>query len=832
MVIPAKFPLENGKIACRTCHTAHNVPGSANLSNIFFLRVANEKSELCQGCHAEKSTGPTHGSHPLGKSLAVPVDLIADGAKSGPKGAELICQSCHEAHGSKADKLLVRSVGDNALCISCHNQLQPGQWGQSGSHTHPVNVALSTDVQRQAIHDLGTHTGANQTLACLSCHRLHDAKTTSKLLADTQSGSQLCLRCHPDHATVEGTAHDLRKTAPTTRNSLGLTAEDSGPCSACHLPHQKARPPVIAAGDPAGECLSCHADGKLAATMIPVGANAPMGAMHFNHPEQVSKSKLPAGLTLAVYTGTDNTKANLTCQTCHNPHDATRAKFLRNTQDGLCASCHGDKAKSLAGAHDLTTRPSARNGLNQTAAESGKCGFCHDVHKGNGSLLWVATSKAPTNSNDLCTQCHKASGLASDHPAPAASHPGIVAGAGVSMPLPLFDAAGQRVEQNGMVQCASCHDPHSDSSKSHQLLRIAGSTPDQLCKTCHTEQAATLAGSHDFSTHLGERNGLGKTEAESGKCGFCHDVHKGSGSFLWAATKTTPKTAAELCTNCHQKDGIAAQHPAAAFSHPMGMKVSRVVPLPLFDAIGQRVEQKGMVECASCHNPHSDSTRQHQLLRVTGSPSELCVTCHADKAAIAGGKHDSRVNPAWPVSKEPVTNDLCLSCHKAHGNDEVQKLWTAAPEVSAVTPNEQRCLGCHNDQIAKRPEIPQHPTVVFALIGLAKGLPATQPTGPVALGGKYLPSEQSIPCGVCHEPHGAMSHEQAAGATTRPSVMDVELAGAARPTLRANVGQEICATCHGADAQRVLLYYHRSRQRQAVQDLQQPAGVGIVELAR
>ena len=49
-------------------------------------------------------------------------------------------------HGSQADKLLVLAASDNALCISCHEKLRPGQWGEAG-HTHPINALLSTDVQ-------------------------------------------------------------------------------------------------------------------------------------------------------------------------------------------------------------------------------------------------------------------------------------------------------------------------------------------------------------------------------------------------------------------------------------------------------------------------------------------------------------------------------------------------------------------------------------------------------------------------------------------------------------------------------------------------------------
>jgi predicted CXXCH cytochrome family protein len=487
MTIPANLPLEDGKIACRTCHTAHNVPGAANLSNTFFLRVQNDASQLCKTCHTDKEATSMRSSHPLGKETFTPPPLLtAAGSKVGPKGNELICQSCHEAHGSKADKLLVLPAGDNTLCVSCHDAQHPGRWTSEAAHTHPVDAPLSTPVQRQTIRDLGTHAGPNKTLACLSCHRLHNGQTNPKLLADTLTDSKLCLRCHPERATVAGTAHDLRKSAPTTRNVLGQTPVEAGPCGGCHIPHQFARTPVPAPGDPSGQCTACHSAGGLAAK----------SPAHFNHPTDVDKNKLPGDLTLAVYKDTANPAlASLNCTTCHDPHLAGADRFLKKTPDQLCASCH-DQSKTLAGEHDFSSKPSVKNGIGETVAQAGKCGFCHDVHKGSGSILWAATSTPPANAAELCTQCHRANAMAADHPLPGFSHPTDMAAGNTTMALPLFDARGQRVDHNGTVQCASCHDPHSNSTQSKQMLRVGGTTSN-LCLRCHTDKTSLYGSGHD-----------------------------------------------------------------------------------------------------------------------------------------------------------------------------------------------------------------------------------------------------------------------------------------------------------------------------------------------
>ncbi len=43
--------LKDGKIACRTCHTAHGTEGSGTLASVFFLRAPSEAGQLCMMCH-------------------------------------------------------------------------------------------------------------------------------------------------------------------------------------------------------------------------------------------------------------------------------------------------------------------------------------------------------------------------------------------------------------------------------------------------------------------------------------------------------------------------------------------------------------------------------------------------------------------------------------------------------------------------------------------------------------------------------------------------------------------------------------------------------------
>jgi len=827
MHIPAVLPLEDGKLACRTCHTAHNVPGTDAMSNTFFMRIENNQSQLCRACHDDKDQGPTHGSHPVGKmSFALPQKLVDAGAKQGPAGNELICQSCHAPHGSKAERLLVISASDSSLCISCHAKMRPAQWATDNHQGHPLNPPVDT-VQKHVILSLGTHLGKENTLVCLSCHKMHDSPTQARLLADTNRDSTLCLRCHPDRQTVVNSKHDLRKSKPTTRNSEGQTPAESGPCGTCHTPHQYARDPLPAPGDPNGECMDCHANGRIAESA---------GAAHFDHPQNVPKNQLPANVALAVQTDqTHAGRVNITCITCHNPHDAGLKKFLRKDPDPLCGTCHGDKMASLAGQHDFTASPAAKNGQGKTAQETGKCGFCHSVHEGRGGVMWIATADAPQKAADMCLSCHRESGLAAKHPAPQFSHPTGARGPATrpaSVPLPLFDAQGHRVDSNGLVQCASCHNPHADGTKSALLLRVTGNTSD-LCLTCHVEKVSLQGSIHDSRDNAKWPGGKGA--AGNDLCMACHRAHNNDAKQgLWAAAPVPDVPPADgVCLGCHKDRGWAGDDPQPgqimhpeklprenhdAAGNPLAVPTVATSPMPLVAAVAG--EERTLIGCKTCHDPHA-SRQTPSLLRVADArqPQSVCMTCHQETAGLADSMHTADLlKDVHPGDDAKAEKPLCGPCHAVHATDtsHKEKLWAMKLNESAVSGNEQRCLGCHDGTTAKHPNIPEHPPVAFNLIPK----PATRPAA-----GRYLPTDRSFACNVCHYPHGMEPQDEPlpAAVTAPDQAGKISFRAATKPMLRPNIDSELCATCHGDDATRVLLYYHRPEQRQAARPLVNPA---------
>ena len=328
ITVPSGLPLVQGKIACRTCHSAH-VSGQFNsdVNTAVFLRVKNESSELCVSCHVDKTRGPAFGTHPTGgMPWPVPKNLVSAGAKTGANPRELTCQVCHTPHGSKQDHLLVMGTNSNELCMSCHDQMRPGMFRDDNRSEHPLRPFVNAQ-QAAAVKELGTKLSDDNRLICLSCHKLHHGKGEHFMLAEELTDSRFCIRCHAEKTTVLGTAHDLRTRFATEKNRLGMTPQSGGPCSSCHLFHRYARAPESSDIDPGGgKCITCHNMGAVASAKS-IGP--------IRHPP------------------------NEACLNCHNPHQPDQAPRIyapvasrptdhtvalakseavdRNT---LCLSCH------------------------------------------------------------------------------------------------------------------------------------------------------------------------------------------------------------------------------------------------------------------------------------------------------------------------------------------------------------------------------------------------------------------------------------------------------------------------------------------------------------
>lgn len=737
------FPLNNeGKIYCGTCHSAHGVDWKQKESPVF-LRAKNVESSLCLACHLERSTGPKDGNHPVFQAIEkISPKLIDSGAKFGVKEgrATVICQSCHRIHGARDEKALMVENKNSALCGYCHEDRYAHDRKEAGlMGTHPVNIVSDKVEIADELVEKGSKKGGQGEIICQTCHKPHYAEKEASILVMRNTRSTLCKTCHGDKKTVDNTKHDLALAEGELKNIRGQTVEEAGTCSACHVPHggnslkMWARPLKQGQDKLAELCLSCHADGKVAAKKQ-VGT--------YTHPVGKDIARLGNEVELPGYTKEGvqaEGKGRVTCASCHNPHqwdpndpskesrpgdpsDASN-RFLRVANNGpnspLCQSCHKDKGSVKGTKHDgATMKRGGRKSL---------CATCHNVHNGKGPRMWsIIPNKGVDPVSSLCQSCHKSNGLAKDKMVGDHTHPvgveisrvGIdVAGSQWStettsaqdlQALPLFDdKGGRQASSQGNVTCATCHDPHAwaagaegakldpkaEGDARSSFLRIANSGDAELCTNCHVEQMAVIKSKHNIGKFApDDKNVLGTAAKDNFVCGNCHVPHNAQGSRLWARAVGRGGDRAEaLCRSCHVKGDVAEGKLIEEHSHPLQADTRKLKgrgkpQLPLYNKKGEQKDarRRGRVSCPSCHNPHQ------------WDPQNPDSEAGADMKVEGDGDNSFLRLPAAP------NGELCVECHKLKqwvvGTDHDMSITVPDAETADGKKINQSgvCGQCHN----------------------------------------------------------------------------------------------------------------------------------------
>lgn len=194
--------------------TKHNFSSPTHSPNAYFWGT----QQVCVFCHAVHNANPTTGTllnHEMnpGTSYTMYTSDTMDMTQSAsPHESSLICLSCHD--GTIAVNSLNNLPGSEGAGLYGSPGgagLDAGGRMVSGSHAfvgtdlrddHPVGLLYDTT------KDVNFHpkTGNGQMypdkllddglyVECTSCHNPHD-NTYSNFLVESNSGSNLCLRCH------------------------------------------------------------------------------------------------------------------------------------------------------------------------------------------------------------------------------------------------------------------------------------------------------------------------------------------------------------------------------------------------------------------------------------------------------------------------------------------------------------------------------------------------------------------------------------------------------------------------------------------------------------
>ncbi len=443
--------------------------------------------------------------------------------------------------------------------------------------------------------------------------------------------------------------------------------------------------------------------------------------------------------------------------------------------------------------------PAAAQMLHPDKPDSAKkCAICHfewvypfyTEHR-DGELI-ARSTRDVVASAEMCFSCHD--GSIADSRKTVFHDPGhragVVPSEKITVPkdFPLDDQGG--------LQCATCHTPHALASTAGESIEIffrVTNRDSNLCRTCHRDKEGGPArGNHSIDVTVAKqpdevlRAGGRFGDATPGGiiCETCHIAHGGvNDKFLVLSAEDTSRSV--LCIACHGYSPLApGSGPADGGSHPVNVKPRRG-RLPSRWSNGAEVVagSNGELICRTCHSPHAAFDNAHLLVELNKNDS-ICLQCHGDKKSIAGSKHDLKTSAPdeTNIRREPAASlGPCSSCHLVHRG--AGRLMWARQQRLDQRPGDF-CLSCHSpDGVAKKalPASFSHST------GIAASLPGRSLSLPLFDGrGENMQGE--IRCATCHEVHNPL-----------PLYRDPARAGAARGRflrLGERGASGVCIDCH------------------------------------
>lgn len=661
------------------------------------------------------------------KKVTVPVSLPLSNKD------EIYCGTCHTAHGpgappagnlpTPASFFRVRNI-DSSLCEMCH--IDQKEFKRSDSHPLKTSTLQLPDI---LFESGGKKARDPNNIICQTCHMVHGAKGDKITIVDNKN-SELCIFCHDKKKSLIDTRHDLRISLPQEKNIKQQLSSQSGPCSACHIPHNAAgkklwakqlNPGLVASQ----MCLTCH------------GLDKDNKGKHiglYSHPvdtDSFVKTVMAGDLPLFTADGSKNPAGKVQCFTCHDVHQwdpgsvANKGKqniegnasnsFLRmanGTSSALCLTCHSDKKEVVTTDHNLKiTAPNAKNLQLSTAGESGPCGACHIPHNAAGKRLWARRLKPGNFASQACIGCHDQNVGFPSKLIGTYSHPlgvDLLSKISIIDKLPLFSADGI-INSAGKVQCLTCHDAHRwnplgltdnigknlEGDGSSSFLRIVSGQSSALCLACHSDKKQIIASDHNLKiTAAAAKNIRGFTVAVAGPCSACHIPHNAAGKRLWAQPLSGDKDYfSQLCTGCHGQKGAAQAKGIGANDHPVNVGLELLEnsnamqeiakELPLYSDNGNDSTGKKMV-CLTCHEPHTwdpqdsspvskdvfqniEGDAANSFLRKEAAPSSvLCTTCHVNQARVDGTDHDLNTSAPQATNLQGRTVKASGQCGACH----------------------------------------------------------------------------------------------------------------------------------------------------------------------
>ncbi len=177
--LPAGMPLEDGRMACLTCHFAHPKTSERRVPNSNLLRKTGQGAHFCAHCHSLRSTDhrvfeTAHRASIRGRSHSGTLDPYS-----------LQCMECHDSHVTRVS----RATGG-------------GRWQpfDRSRQNHPVGISYPLTAARfprayapaaMVPQQLRLY---DDQIGCGTCHSAYSK--ARYMLTVENDRSRLCLSCH------------------------------------------------------------------------------------------------------------------------------------------------------------------------------------------------------------------------------------------------------------------------------------------------------------------------------------------------------------------------------------------------------------------------------------------------------------------------------------------------------------------------------------------------------------------------------------------------------------------------------------------------------------
>ena len=459
------------------------------------------------------------------------------------------------------------------------------------------------------------------------------------------------------------------------------------------------------------------------------------------------------------------------CIFCHTSHSSAAATPLWNKDAGprIYQTYASSTLRSVPGqpdgnsklclsCHDGTVAVGKVRNPNQTFAMAGTIG---GLMSGDSNLGTDLSDDHPVSFHPL-----PASGLV-DPPVPDVVH---------------YDAAGK-------LQCTTCHDAHEDTN-GRFLVRT--DLNGALCKTCH-QQDGFSGSTHDISPATW--NGTGPdpwpstdyTTVSDNACANCHRGHN-AGIHERLLSQNNEDQVCRVCHNGNVAGLNVVGELSKTSAHQTGSYNQIHDPTENPDTMARHVE------CVDCHNPHATTAdpavapfvpgplRGVSGAEISGNPVEesiyeyqICIKCHGDNVSF-------HVNPF--ANRELDTSNIRLAVNPDNPSYHPVAAAGRSASVPSLLPpytelSQIYCTDCHNSDSSvnaggsgpngphgsiypfilerryETTDYTSYSTAAYALCFKCHD-PNVLMSGTSTFRGLHRRHviRESMPCSICHDPHG------------------------------------------------------------------------------